>query len=171
MPSLPQPLRSGDPITRLVPWSERIIAYLRAITVRPSATVKVATTANGTTLTAAGGGKGKGQARASGGYVYTGEFAISLLESGGGVQVKNGEVCVNGVRLTVEKQNIVISVTTSLYLVVNNKFQVSIQKDTTQAIGYIKLGTVTKEDDVYTIEQAYLGGTGANIVVAEECHN
>lgn len=54
MPSLPPPLRSGDPINSLVPWSVRIIDYLRAITVRPSATVSVSTTANGTLLTAAG---------------------------------------------------------------------------------------------------------------------
>ncbi len=53
MPSLPPPLRSGDPINSLVPWSVRVIDYLRAITVRPSATVSVSTTANGTILTAA----------------------------------------------------------------------------------------------------------------------
>ncbi len=54
MPSLPPPLRSGDPIQAIVPWAAQVIDYLRAITVRPSATVSVATTANGTLLTAAG---------------------------------------------------------------------------------------------------------------------
>ncbi len=50
---LPQPLQSGAALNTIAPWSRRIIDYLRAITVRPSATVNVATTANGTTLTAA----------------------------------------------------------------------------------------------------------------------
>lgn len=54
MPTLPQPLRTGDPITTIAPWSAKIIDYLRAITVKTSASVSVATTANGTTLTAAG---------------------------------------------------------------------------------------------------------------------
>lgn len=53
MLSLPSPLRSGDLLTALVPWSQRIVDYLRAITVRSSPTVSVSTTANGTTLTAA----------------------------------------------------------------------------------------------------------------------
>lgn len=53
MPSLPPSLKSGDPIQSLVLWSEKIIDYLRAITVRPSATVSVSTTSNGTILTAA----------------------------------------------------------------------------------------------------------------------
>lgn len=53
MPSLPPPLRSGDPITTIAPWSAKVIDYLRAITVRPSATVSVSTTANGTLLSAA----------------------------------------------------------------------------------------------------------------------
>lgn len=53
MISLPSPLRSGDPVSTVVPWSQKIIDYLRAITVRPSATVSVATTANGTLLTSA----------------------------------------------------------------------------------------------------------------------
>lgn len=53
MPSLPPPLRSGDPITTIAPWSVKVIDYLRAITVRPSATVSVSTTANGTLLSAA----------------------------------------------------------------------------------------------------------------------
>ncbi len=50
---LPQPLQSGAPINAIAPWSRRIIDYLRAITVRPSATVSVSTTANGTLLSAA----------------------------------------------------------------------------------------------------------------------
>lgn len=54
MPTLPQPLRTGDPITTIAPWSAKIIDYLRAITVHSTPTVSVATTANGTTLTAVG---------------------------------------------------------------------------------------------------------------------
>lgn len=50
---LPPPLRSGAHLTAIVPWSQAIIAYLRAITVRPSATVNVSTTANGTILSSA----------------------------------------------------------------------------------------------------------------------
>lgn len=53
MPSLPPPLRSGDPINTLVPWAARVIDYLRAITPRPSATVRIQTQANGTIFHAA----------------------------------------------------------------------------------------------------------------------
>lgn len=53
MPSLPPSLRAGDSIATIAPWSQKIVDYLRAITIRPSATVKVSTTANGTLLSAA----------------------------------------------------------------------------------------------------------------------
>ena len=53
MHSLPSPLRSGDPISAIAPWSAKIVDYLRAITLRHSATVNVATTANGTVLSVA----------------------------------------------------------------------------------------------------------------------
>jgi hypothetical protein len=53
MLALPPPLRSGDPIQTIVPWAAKVIDYLRAITPRPSATVAIKTTANGTTLHAA----------------------------------------------------------------------------------------------------------------------
>lgn len=53
MLALPPPLRSGDPIQAIVPWAAKVIDYLRAITPRPSATVAIKTTANGTTLHAA----------------------------------------------------------------------------------------------------------------------
>ncbi len=49
----PSPLRHGAPLSALVPWTQRIVAYLRAITPRPSATVSVSTTPNGTLLSAA----------------------------------------------------------------------------------------------------------------------
>jgi len=49
----PSALKTGDPLTAIVPWTQKIVAYLRAITPRPSATVNVSVTPNGTLLSAA----------------------------------------------------------------------------------------------------------------------
>lgn len=46
----PSALKTGDPLTAIVPWTQKIVAYLRAITSRPSATVAVSITPNGTTF-------------------------------------------------------------------------------------------------------------------------
>lgn len=89
MPTLPTSLKSDDTIKSIVPWSKEIIDYLRAITVRPSTTVKVSTTSNGTLLTAAGN-----STKANGQYSYTGEFALFL--DGSTLKVSEGTVCVNG---------------------------------------------------------------------------
>lgn len=86
MPSLPPPLRSGDPIHSLVPWAAKVIDYLRAITPRPSATVRIQTQANGTIFHAAAaasaGRSGSGPATRFG-------FLVSI-DGDGHVQVETG---------------------------------------------------------------------------------
>ena len=200
MPSLPPPLRSGDPITTIAPWSAKVIDYLRAITVRPSATVSVATTANGTLLSAAAASRRKGDGGES--YVYDGEFAISRTASikpGGEGEsdkeafvVKGGTVCVNGTRFTVERQQVAINSNSGfIYLVLKDveecgehNWEVEIADDNSDAVAWIELGHYSRESDgetdgngrpttpgTYSVVQTYLGGSGANMVVVEDCYS
>ena len=201
MPSLPPPLRSGDPIQAIVPWTEKIIDYLRAITPRPSATVTIQTTANGTTFHAApAASRRKGDGGES--YVYDGEFAISRTASiklGGEGEsdkeaffVKGGTVCVNGTRFTVERQQVAINSNSGfIYLVLKDveecgehNWEVEICDDYSDAIAWIELGQFSRvqagETDehgnpvtpgTYSVLQTYLGGSGANMVVIEDCYS
>lgn len=182
MPSLPPPLRSGDPIQAIVPWSQKVIDYLRAITVRPSNTVSVSTTANGTLLTAAGKA---GPARR--GYAYAGEFALFL--DGTTLKVSKGTVFVNGNPVEFEDDITACSVanigseTFRVYLCayqtespdvarsgmpVHFGARIEIRTDDKApsadngSRGYIELGQYSAEGG---IEQKYLGGTGSQIVV------
>lgn len=182
MLTLPPPLRSGDPINTLVPWAANVIDYLRAITVRPSATVSVATTANGTLLTAAGKA---GPAR--GGYAYAGEFALFL--DGTTLKVSKGTVFVNGNPVAFQDDITACSVanigtgTIRVYLCAYQTespdearsgmpvhFGARIETRTDDQApsadngsrGYIELGQYSAEGG---IEQKYLGGTGSQIVV------
>ena len=102
----PSPLRSGDPITAIAPWTQKIVAYLRAITVRPSATVNVSVTPNGTLLSAAPSQTSRASSAAASPWAFeatatpetdnqgtpTGTYAVKVL--GGTAQAIGGPTAI-----------------------------------------------------------------------------
>jgi len=93
MPSLPPPLRSGDPITTIAPWSAKIIAYHGAITPRPSASVSIQTLANGTTFRASATNPRNSPVAAE---VPLNQFKVTVVPNPGGTEGKDWLVTVLG---------------------------------------------------------------------------
>ena len=106
--------------------------------------------------------------------------------------VKGGTVCVNGARFTVDEQQVAINSNSGfIYLVLKDveecgehNWEVEIADDNSDAVAWIELGHYSRESDgetdgngrpttpgTYSVVQSYLGGSGANMVVVEDCYS
>lgn len=106
--------------------------------------------------------------------------------------VNGGTVCVNGTRFTLQRKQVAINSNSGfIYLVLKDveecgehNWEVDFSDDYSDAIAYIQLGYYSRVQagetnehgnpvtpGTYSVVQTYLGGSGANMVVIEDCYS